>query len=68
MREVFIHCRAGVSRSGMVVAAYLMLRDGCTRDEALAVSRARRPRVGPNPAFMGLLLEWQQSIRRSKEP
>ena len=64
-RPVFVHCRAGASRGAMVVAAYLMWRDRRTRDEALAVIRARRPRARPNPAFMQLLLEWEESIRRS---
>jgi hypothetical protein len=66
-RPVFVHCRAGVSRSAMVVAAYLMARDGCTRDESLAVLRARRPRVGPNPAFLRLLLEWEESVKKSRD-
>jgi hypothetical protein len=36
-----------------------MARDGYSRDQALAVIRARRPIIHPNPAFMGLLIEWQ---------
>jgi hypothetical protein len=64
-RPVFVHCRAGISRGGMVVTAYLMARDGCTRDEALAVIRAQRPRVGPNPAFMERLLEWEASLKEA---
>jgi hypothetical protein len=60
---VFVHCRAGVSRGGMVVTAYLMSRDGCTRDEALAVIRAQRPSVRPNQAFMERLLEWERSTK-----
>jgi protein-tyrosine phosphatase len=66
-RQVYVHCRAGVSRSGMVLAAYLMYRDGSSRDEALAVLREKRPRVRPNPAFMPLLLEWEESLKRSKK-
>jgi dual specificity protein phosphatase-like protein len=66
-RPVFVHCRAGLSRSALVVAAYLMMRDGCTRDEALAVLRARRGLVRPRPAFMDLLKEWEESITRSRE-
>lgn len=66
-RAVFVHCRAGTSRSAMVVAAYLMARDGLGRDEALALLRAKRPRVGPNFAFLCLLLEWEQSLRAARE-
>lgn len=73
-RPVFVHCRAGISRSGMVVAAYLMARDRCTRDVALKTLRARRPLVQPNPAFMRLLLRWEKVVRarppggRSRSP
>ena len=59
-RTVFVHCRNGVSRSAMVVVAYLMARHGWTRDEALEEVRAKRPIVRPNPAFMRLLLEWEK--------
>ena len=59
-RVVFVHCRNGVSRSGMVVVAYLMARHGWTRDEALEKVREKRPIVRPHPAFMRLLSEWEQ--------
>ena len=62
-RTVYVHCRNGVSRSAMVVLAYLMQTRGWSRDEALAFARARRPVVRPNPAFMGLLLEWEQYLQ-----
>jgi hypothetical protein len=63
-RPVYVHCRAGVSRSTMVVTAYLMWRDGKSRDEALAIIRSKRSRIKPNPAFMKLLQEWEESLRR----
>jgi hypothetical protein len=62
-RRVFIHCRNGVSRSGMVVVAYLMYEHRWSRDEALAFVRARRPVTRPNPAFMELLAEWEKVVR-----
>jgi hypothetical protein len=58
-RAVFVHCRNGVSRSGMVVVAYLMALHGWSRDETLTFVRSRRPMVRPNPAFMRLLREWE---------
>lgn len=61
-RTVFVHCYAGVSRSGMVVTAYLMYKNGWTRDETLQFVRSKRPMVNPNRAFMQLLLEWEQEI------
>src|SRR5262245_42383082 len=51
-RTVFVHCRNGVSRSGMVVVAYYMARNGWPRDEAVAFVRSRRPGLRPNPVFM----------------
>ncbi len=62
-RVVFVHCRNGVSRSALVVAAYLMSREGWSRDEALGRVRSRRPGARPNAAFMRLLLEWQDSAK-----
>ena len=61
-RTVYVHCRNGVSRSGMVVVAYLMAREGWSRDEAMAFVRERRTGLRPNPAFRELLLEWQRSL------
>lgn len=63
-RVVFVHCRNGVSRSGMVVVAYVMAHNGLPRDEAMELVRSCRPGLRPNPAFMQLLLEWEQSLQR----
>jgi hypothetical protein len=63
-RTVYIHCRNGASRSGMVVVAYYMARNGWSRDEAMEFVRARRPELRPNPAFMELLLVWERSLVR----
>jgi protein-tyrosine phosphatase len=65
-RVVFVHCRNGVSRSGMVVAAYLMSRECWSPDEALRHVRSQRPGVRPNPAFLRLLLEWEGSVKGRK--
>lgn len=62
-RTTYVHCRAGISRSGMVVTAYLMQAHGWTRDEALAFVRTKRPLARPNPAFMELLLQWQAELK-----
>lgn len=63
-RPTYVHCAAGISRSVMVATAYFMWRDGISRDDALALIRARRPWIGPNRAFMGLLLEYEKSLRK----
>ena len=62
-RTVYVHCRNGVSRSGMVVVARVMARNRWSRDEAVAFVRARRPGLRPNPAFMKLLTEWEVALR-----
>jgi hypothetical protein len=58
-RKTYVHCRNGVSRSGMVVVAYEMFKHHWTRDQALEYVRSKRPLVRPNPAFMERLLEWE---------
>jgi protein phosphatase slingshot len=60
---VYVHCKAGVSRGALVTVAYLMWRDGRSRDEALDFVRSRRPQVQPNPAFMVLLLKWERFLK-----
>jgi hypothetical protein len=61
---VYVHCRNGVSRSGMMVVAYLMAREGWTRDQAMAFVRERRQGLRPNPAFRDLLLQWQHALAK----
>ena len=61
----YVHCMAGMNRSGMVVTAYLMYEHGWTRDEALAFAQSKRPQIQPNPLFMGLLLEWEKIHKES---
>jgi hypothetical protein len=51
----------------MVTAAYLMFRDGLTREQALTALRTHRPQVCPNPAFMRLLLKWEDSVQKSRK-
>ncbi|MBM4070702.1 MAG: dual specificity protein phosphatase family protein [Planctomycetes bacterium] len=61
----YVHCRGGVSRSGLLVVAYCMFEHGWTRDQALEFVRSKRPVTRPNPAFMELLLRWEQFLRQS---
>jgi len=63
---VYVHCAAGASRSGMVVVAYLMHKNGWTRDEALQFVRSKRPVTRPNPAFMERLLDWEDELRQEQ--
>jgi hypothetical protein len=56
--RVLVHCWAGKSRSAAVVCAYLMTRDACSFDTALAHLRTKRAVVDPNPGFCAQLREW----------
>jgi hypothetical protein len=67
-RTTFVHCRNGVSRSGMVVTAYVMFKHGLGRDEALARVRSGRPLTRPNPAFLERLAEWEQALQGQAAP
>jgi hypothetical protein len=67
-RPVYVHCRAGVSRSGMVVVAYEMAEHGWTFEQALAHVRSRRSIVGPNRAFYPLLREWEKVVQTEARP
>jgi hypothetical protein len=66
-KTVYVHCRNGVSRSGMVVVAYVMYKDKLSRDKALAQVRTKRPIARPNPAFMARLLEWERELKAEFE-
>ena len=66
-RGVFVHCAAGVSRSGMVTTAYLMKKYRWSRDQTLVFIRERRPQTRPNPAFMELLEEWEKKLLEGRE-
>ncbi len=61
-RRVFVHCRNGVSRSGMVVVAYLMHKNRWSWEQSLEFVRSKRPVTRPNPAFMDLLAEWERVV------
>jgi hypothetical protein len=65
-KTVYVHCRNGVSRSGMVVVAYVMYKDKLPRDKALAQVRSKRQIARPNAAFMARLLDWERALEIGK--
>lgn len=67
-RPVYVHCRAGVSRSGMVVLAYQMARHGWTLEQALEHVRTHRKVVRPNRHFRKLLKEWEKAVAPTARP
>jgi hypothetical protein len=54
---VFVHCRAGRSRSAAVVAAYLMRSRGLSAEEAVALVVSRRD-IGLNPEMAALVRQF----------
>ena len=48
---VYVHCMAGISRSGSVVIGYIMNKYHMKAEDALAFVRERRPCVNPNRGF-----------------
>ncbi|XP_040930011.1 uncharacterized protein LOC114841872 [Betta splendens] len=60
--KVFVHCAMGVSRSGALVLAYLMICQDLPLAEAIAAVRLNRD-VGPNSGFLQQLRELELSIR-----
>lgn len=49
--KVFVHCQAGISRSGSIVVAYLMKTQHLTYEEALIRARKVRGCICPNAGF-----------------
>jgi protein-tyrosine phosphatase len=65
-RTTFVHCMAGMNRSGMVVTAYLMSRHNWGRDQALKFVQSKRPQIQPNPSLMRLLAEWEKELNKKR--
>jgi hypothetical protein len=57
-RVVLVHCRQGISRSAMVIAAYLIAFRSMDLESALETIRQARPAASPNAGFMAQLGEW----------
>jgi len=59
-RNVLVHCRQGVSRSGAVIIAYLMRMFSLEYDVALAIAQTSRSIIQPNSGFADQLRLWHQ--------
>jgi dual specificity phosphatase 12 len=57
---VLLHCDKGVSRSGTILIAYLMRKQGKTRDAVLADVREKWRRIKPSANFMDQLDVWEK--------
>ena len=43
--SVYVHCKAGRTRSATLVGCYLMAKNGITPEEAVEIMKAKRPHV-----------------------
>ena len=60
--RILVHCMAGISRSPMVVTAYLMKRKEMTLKGALAQIVRVRPQISPNPGFIQQLKQVEMQL------
>ena len=63
---VLVHCKAGMSRSPAVAAAYLVRHARMSVDEALAHVKRRRPNVRVRAEFVSQLRQW--ALRGGAQP
>lgn len=58
---VLVHCWGGVSRSATAVTAFVARYKNIPISEALAIVERARPVATPNPTFMGVLGQWENT-------
>ncbi|TPX47197.1 hypothetical protein SeLEV6574_g02802 [Synchytrium endobioticum] len=61
---VFVHCKAGKSRSVTAVLAWLITHNNMTLKEAYQHVRTKRPEASPNLGFFAVLMRMEQDARR----
>jgi protein-tyrosine phosphatase len=59
--NVLVHCRAGVSRSATLCAAYIADKEGVHPEYAIEHIKRSRPIVNPNKSFRAQLDHWYKS-------
>lgn len=61
--KVFVHCAMGISRSGALVLAYLMICHGLSLADSIIAVRLNRD-IGPNSGFLEQLRQLELSLRQ----
>lgn len=63
-KNVFIHCRAGVSRSATIVIAYIMKKKQMKFDQAYKLVVGKRKCISPNIGFCSQLIEYEKELQK----
>ena len=66
-RSVYVHCKAGRTRSATLVACYLMSKHGWTPEQAVDHIKERRPHVLLHRPQWDALRDYHQQIEREQE-
>ena len=61
-----VHCAQGISRSAILVCAYLVATTRMRPLEAIEYVQARRPIVSPNLGFRHQLVVWAHHLEQEK--
>lgn len=61
--KVFVHCKAGISRSSSLILSYLLKYHDMTLRDAIKFVVTARPIVCPNDGFMSQLIVYEASLR-----
>ncbi|BES91208.1 phosphatase [Nesidiocoris tenuis] len=64
--KVLVHCLMGISRSGTMVLAFLMLKRGMTAVEAMTTVRRKR-NIHPNDGFIHQLAKLDNKLQRKRK-
>jgi len=64
---VYVHCRAGISRSPSFIMAYLMWKRAITFKEADTIVGRVHPDANPNSAFVWQLQEYEGTLQQQRE-
>ncbi|ORY85967.1 protein-tyrosine phosphatase-like protein, partial [Leucosporidium creatinivorum] len=65
-KPVYVHCRAGKSRSVTIVLAYLVHRNHWSLKRAYSHVSERRKGISPNIGFVAELMTWEERERGRK--
>lgn len=60
--KVFVHCHAGISRSGTICIAYIMKYKKIKFEDALNLVREKRKKISPNKGFINQLKEYEKEL------